>query len=114
MAVNYADGTLFVSLLFYPIAAMLGAMTGGARLTAPLFVVVSFPIGLVITHFGRKLLYWLMQPGIKRIDQIRAKWIQQIAAAPMLLLYIAMPNVIIWSGVFGTWYGCHWLARYLI
>ena len=52
MAVNHADGTMFVAVPVYPIAAGIGAARAGAGWLTPLFIVAGLAVGLCITVVG--------------------------------------------------------------
>src|SRR5579872_6226662 len=109
MAVNHADGTMFVSVVFYPIAAIVGAARAGAGWLALLFIPVGFAVGVLICWFGRKAIYAISGFGLNLTAKIQKGWIQQIAVLPFFLIYLLLPIAIVWGGVFGVYLGSMWL-----
>jgi hypothetical protein len=110
MAVNHIDGTMFVSVLFYPIAAGLGAARAGAGLFTVFFIPVGLAVGIGVTYVGRKLIYLLMDFFLSRFSNSRS-WIQWVVGGPLLILYVILPYVIVWMGIYGTWAASGWLVR---
>jgi len=114
MAVNHADGTMFTSIVFYPIAAGIGARSAGAGWLTALFVVAGIAVGIGVIYVGRKVIYPVLEFGMSRASRISTSWLQQVAAAPLLILYLLLPFMIICGGVFGLWRGSIWLVRHLL
>ena len=114
MAVNLVDGTMFVSIVFYPIAAGVGAAHAGAGWFTVLFIPVGLAAGLGINHVGRGLVYLITGFGLSCTSKLPKGWIQDVFFAPFGLLYIILPYAIIWAGVVGIWSGSVWLARYIL
>jgi hypothetical protein len=114
MAVNHADGTMFTSIVFYPIAAGIGARSAGAGWFTPLFVVAGIAVGIGIIYVGRKFIYAVLDFGMSRTSRLSPSWLQQVAAAPLLILYFLLPFVIIGGGVFGLWRGSSWLVTHVL
>jgi hypothetical protein len=56
MAVNHADGTMFVSIVFYPIAAAITAAHAGAGWFTVLFIPASLAVGVAVIYAGRKII----------------------------------------------------------
>ena len=111
MAINHGDGAMFTSIVFYPIAAGVGARSAGAGWFTPLFVVAGVAFGVVVIYVGRKIIYGVLDCGLRRSSSISTGWIQQIAAVPLMILYVVLPFVFIGGGIFGTWRGSMWLVR---
>jgi hypothetical protein len=110
MAVNHADGTLFASVLFYPVvAAMAGASAGAGWFTA-LLIPAGLALGLAVTCIGRRLIYLMMAAVVKRTWTVKG-WAEWILGVPMLVLYFTLPYSIVAAGLCGTWYGSIWLVR---
>jgi hypothetical protein len=114
MAVNHADGTLFVSILFYPTAAALAAARNGADWFTILFALAGLAFGVLVIYLGRKLVYAITHFGLYLASKIRNKWIQQVFFTPFFLLYLILPYATIWTGIMGAWYGSIWLVRHLL
>ena len=112
MAVNYADGTMFVSVPFYPLAAGMGAAKAGAGWCTIFFIPCGFAIGVGLTYLGRKLVYSIVGYGFNRTSKLPDNWIQQVAFAPFVLAYFVLPHVIIVAGCFGTWSGSMWVVEH--
>jgi len=105
---------MFTSIVFYPIAAGVSAHSAGAGWFTPLFVVAGVALGIGIIYVGRKLIYTVLDFGMSRIARISKSWVQQVAAAPLLILYLILPYAIIWGGAFGLLRGSIWLVRHLL
>ena len=105
---------MFTSIVFYPIAAGIGARSAGAGWFTPLFVVAGFAVGIGVIYVGRKLIYSVMNFGMSRSSRISSSWLQQVATAPLLLLYFVLPFAFIGGGIFGTWRGSIWLVRHFL
>jgi hypothetical protein len=114
MAINYADGTMFTSIVFYPIAAGLGARSAGAGWFTPLFIVAGVAFGVVVIYVGRKIIYGILEFGMRRTSSISPGRFQQIAVSPLVILYVVLPFVFIGGGIFGTWLGSIWLVRHIL
>ncbi|HTH49315.1 MAG TPA: hypothetical protein VMB21_17495 [Candidatus Limnocylindria bacterium] len=113
MPVNYADGTFFVSVLAYPVVAAHGAVSRGHPWAAVLVAPVGLALGLVITHFGRQLLY-LGMGAVLKFGEARKRWVQNALGLPLLGLYLALPMVIIGAGLYATHWGSGWVVRHLL
>ncbi len=105
MAVNYVDGTMFVSVIFYPIAATKAATLAGAGWFAILFVPAGLAVGVGITYVGRKLIYGVMRLHRESRLLERFAWLQWILAPPCFCLYFLLPIAIVCAGVWGTCMG---------
>ena len=114
MAVNHADGTMFVSIVFYPIAAAITAAHAGAGWFTVLFKPASLAVGVAVIYAGRKIIYSMMDFGMSRVSKAPKGWLQQVVAAPMMLLYIILPYAIVWAGVSATWFGSIWLVKHAL
>jgi hypothetical protein len=114
MAVNHADGTMFVSVLFYPIAAAIAAAHSGAGWFTVLFIPAGLAIGIGVCYMGRKLIYSLVGFGLSRTSKTSKSWIQQVAFAPFFVLYMILPYAIGWAGISGTWFGSIWLVKHML
>jgi hypothetical protein len=114
MAVNHADGQFFLSVLFYPVAAIVGAVHGGAGWLAVFLAPASLVVGIGMCKYGRGLIYSILGTGLSRGSRIKSRWIQSIAVLPYLILYVVLPMVIAWGGVFGIWAGSVWLAKHVV
>jgi hypothetical protein len=100
MAVNHADGTMFVSVIFYPIAATKAALSVGAGWWALLFIPTGLAVGVAIAYVGRKLIYVMMRPVMESRRLKRSKgWVQWIVGGPVVLLYIMLPYAIVGAGI---------------
>lgn len=114
MAVNHADGTMFVSVIFYPIAATKAALSAGAGWWALLFIPAGLAVGVAIAYLGRKLIYAIMRPVMESGLERSKSWVQWILDAPLFLLYIILPYAIVGAGVWSTWLGSIWLVRHAL
>ena len=113
MAVNHADGTIFTSVLFCPIAAGAGAAHAGAGWLTVLFVPVGLAVGLGIFRFGRGPVYAITQFGLSRTSRMPKGWIQQLFILPFLLVYMILPLATVWGAAYGVFMGSNWLVRHL-
>lgn len=113
MAVNHADGTLFFSVMFYPIAAGKAAIGAQAGWFTILFVAVSIPFGIAINAGGRKLIYFGMNMILGMEPEKRSMWFQWLIGGPALLVYFVLPYAIVGAGVYATWLSTVWLVRHL-
>ena len=105
MAVNHADGTLFVSVPMYPIVGTYAAFIAGARWSLPVFLVAGLAFGVCIVTASRFALY----RGMKHIldSQVMRNangWPALIAGPPLMLVYIAFPYAVTALGFFLTFY----------
>jgi hypothetical protein len=92
MAVNHADGTMFVSVLFYPIAAGLAATSARAGWFTILFVAAGVPVGVAIAFLGRQLIYLLMGFFLRRFPpETTSTWVSWVVGGPLFLAYIILP-----------------------
>ena len=114
MAVNHADGTLFFSLILYPLAAGKAALEAHAGWWAVLFIVVSIPFGIAVNFSGRKLVYSSTHLLMGQEGTSRARWIQCLLAGPVLLTYFFLPLAIVGAGLWATWFGTLWAVRHLL
>jgi hypothetical protein len=114
MAVNHVDGTMFASVVFYPIVATKAAVSAGAGWFAVLFIPGGLVVGAAIAYIGRKLIYAMMRPVVQRgLDRCSA-WVEWIVGYPLLLLYMILPFAIVVAGVWTTWFGSIWLVRHAL
>lgn len=113
MAINHADGTLFFSVILYPIAAGVGAAHAGASWLTIFFVPIGLAIGAGIIYIGRKLVYFISEYGLDCISKMSKGWVRQVVTAPFFLLYVLLPLVIVWGGVYGIWSGSIWLVQHV-
>ena len=113
MAVNYADGFMFASIVMYPIIAGKAALSQGFSWLMLLFLPLSICIGIVVIYLGRKLTYGILGPCVKRIERMTV-WIQYILGTPLLLLYFVLPLAITGAGLYCTWIGSMWLVQNII
>ncbi len=114
MAVNHADGTLFASLLVYPIAAAYAAFGAGARWTAPLFFVAGLATGALIVIASRFVLYSVMGRVLtSKVMQDENGWPAWIVGTPLLIAYLAFPIAITCAGLYMTWLASDWAANTL-
>ena len=60
MAVNHVDGTLLCSVILFPVAAVVGAVSAGAGGLAVFFIPISLPVGCAVAYAGRKTIYGMM------------------------------------------------------
>src|ERR1700728_4823766 len=104
MAVNHADGMLFVSIIYYPIAAGVAAAHAGAGGFAVLFIPAGLAFGALVIYVGRKLVYSITGFALSRAAKLPKGWIQQVLFAPFFLLYMILPVAIPCAGVAGTWF----------
>jgi len=110
MAVNHADGTLFVSVAFYPLAAAAAATTVGAKWFAVLFIPLGLASGLIVTFAARRLLRAGMHRVVERNPESRSRpsW---LAGGLLLIAYLAFPYLVIGIGLYLTWHGSIWLVQ---
>ena len=113
MAVNHADGMMFASVVFYPIVATKAALSADAGWIAAFFIPAGLAVGVGVTYVGRKIIYSMMECGLKRTEAFKG-WVQQIVGMPMLLLYLILPLAIPGAGIYGTWLGSVWLVRRIL
>ena len=111
MAVNLADGFLFVSVLFYPISAAKAAASVGAGWFSILFVPLGLATGFAVTFVARKILYLTMEYVLRHTNTQKG-WIQAVVGAPLLLGYMVFPFVVIAGGLYATWFGTIWVVRW--
>lgn len=112
MAVNHADGQLFLSVPVYPVAAIVGSVYGGASWLAVILAPASLLVGIGVCKYGRSLVYSIIGSGLGRSSQIKIRWIQSVAMFPYFLIYMILPVAIAWGGVFCVWTGSVWLAKH--
>lgn len=113
MAVNHADGFIFTSVIFCPIAAGVGAAHAGAGLLTLIFIPAGFAVGYGIFRFGRAPVYAITGFGMSRVSKLPRGWIQWVVTLPFFLVYMFLPMVIVWSAAFGVFFGSNWLVRHL-
>jgi hypothetical protein len=127
MAVNLADGNLFVSMLLYPVVAMSAAFAAGARAFALLIFIAAFPIGYWYVMVTRAAFYWILRRLGKLLtgkypeeyepdpkdDQIGRVLLSWIVGMPLLLLYVGGPLAIIFAGIEGTRFSTSWIVTHL-
>ena len=113
MAINHADGMIFTSVIFCPIAAGAGAAHAGAGWLTVFFIPIGLAVGIGIFRFGRAPVYAITGFGMNRASKL-PRCFQPVIALPFLLVYIILPLVIVWGAVFGVWAGSIWLVRHLL
>lgn len=113
MAVNHADGILFVSVMFYPFAAGKAAIDVQAGWFTILFVAVSIPFGIAINAGGRELIYFGLNIILGKEPEKRSKWFQWLFGGPAFLIYFVLPYAVVGAGVYATWLSTVWLVRHL-
>ena len=111
MAVNHADGTMLISLPFYPIAAAIGAAGAGAGWFSLLFIPAGLAIGMGLIYLGRKMVYSIVGYGLRRASKLPNTWIRQIFFAPFFLLYFILPLANVSAGVFGLCIASSWVVE---
>ena len=114
MAINHADGQLFVSVPFYPIAAGVGAAQAGAGWFTVLFIPIGLAIGMGACWVGRGIVYSVVGFGMNRSSRVRNRGMQTVAVLPFFVLYMVLPIAIAWGGIFGVWAGSRWLVSHLV
>ena len=114
MAVNHADGTMFTSMVFCPIAAGVGAAHAGAGWFTVFFIPVGLAVGVGIFRFCRQPVYAITGFGMSFASKMSKGWIQQVVSLPFFLLYMILPLAIVWGAVFGIWAGSIWLVRHVL
>ena len=111
MAVNHADGTLFASVLMYPIAAAYAAFVAGARWTTPLFSLAGLATGVLVVIASRFVLYSAMGRVLKsKMMQDENGWAAWIVGGPLMLAYLAFPVAITCAGLYLTYHASVWAA----
>ena len=105
---------MFVSVVFYPIAAGVGAAHAGAGWLTVFFVPLGLALGIGIICIGRILIYSITRFGVSCVSKMRRNWMQQVFVVPFLLFNVISPYAIICAGVFGIWLGSIWLVRQLL
>ena len=100
---------MFVSVLFFPVAAAVGAHSAGAGWFTALFVPFGLAIGCAVAYAGRKLIYGVLGFAMKTPKG----WMQHVVSVPVMILYIILPYAIVWIGVLDTWYGSIWLVKHI-
>lgn len=114
MAVNHADGTMFVSIVFYPIAAGLAATAARAGWFSFIFVIASVPFGALVIYLGRKFIYWMTENVLKRVPEDISTLASWFVVGPFFLAYLILPFAFIGAGVFGTWFGTIWVVKHIL
>jgi hypothetical protein len=114
MAINHADGTMFTSMVFCPIAAGVGAAHAGAGWLTFFFIPVGLAVGVGIFRFCRQPVYSVTGLGMSLARKMPKGWIQQVVCLPFFLLYMILPLGIVWGAVFGLWAGSIWLVRHAL
>src|SRR5262249_32550826 len=97
MAMSHVDFTMQVLLLACPVAAAVGAYQAGAGWLTVLFVPIGLTIGVAGTWIGRRLVYAYTWIVIRGCERITPEWVQGIIGAPFLIIYIALPVLIIYA-----------------
>lgn len=114
MAVNYADGIMFVSVLFYPIAAGKGAIqAGGGFLSTCILTVFGAVIGIGTILIGRSFVYLIVGSGLRCAEKIRSEALKQVFFAPFFVFYLAVPPAIIAMTFFGIKAASSWCITHL-
>ncbi|MGV3660877.1 MAG: hypothetical protein ACO1TE_11865 [Prosthecobacter sp.] len=114
MPVNHADGTLFVSVIFYPFAAAKAGMEAQAGWITILVVAASILFGIAINYAGRKVIYAGMDLLLGKNPDDRSKWFQWLVGGPAFVAYMVLPYAIIGAGLYATWFGTIWAVRHLL
>jgi hypothetical protein len=114
MPVNYADGTMFSSIVLYPIVAANAAISAHAGWFTIGLVAASLPVGFAVIATGRKLLYSILDPCMRALPDERHRWLQWIIGGPLLLAYILLPLAFTASGLCGVWLGTTWLVQHVL
>jgi hypothetical protein len=114
MPVNYADGTMFSSMVSYPIVAANAAISAHAGWFTIGLVAASLPVGFAMIVTGRKLLYAILDPCVRILPDERHKWLQWIVGGPLLLTYIFLPLAFTASGLCSLWFGTAWLVQHAL
>lgn len=114
MPVNHADGTLFFSVILYPLAAGKAAIDAHAGWFTILFVAVSIPFGIAVNFAGRKLVYSCTEFLLGKEPDSRSKWLQWLVAGPAVVTYVVLPYAIVGAGLWATWFGTIWAVRRLL
>jgi hypothetical protein len=114
MAINHADGVIATSVVFCPVAAVAGAAHAGAGWFAVLFMPAGVAVGVGIFRFGRRPVYSIAGFGMSQSSKMPKRWIQRVVALPFLLLYMILPLLIAWGGVFCVCAGTVWLVRHVL
>lgn len=121
MAVNHADGTLFISILFYPCAATWAAVHVGAGWWSPVFFLVACPLGYYYVMWSRGAFYWTLD-RIVRITSGRSMddfavdesppgfWMSWIVGPPLMVFYLLGPWVIVFCGIVATGIATVWIV----
>jgi hypothetical protein len=112
MAVNHADGTLILSVLFYPVAAVIGAASAGAGWLAFFFIPMGLVAGGAVAYASRKFIYGILGFAMNRASKVSPGWVKQMVALPVMILYLLLPYAFVWTGVLDTWYGSIWLVQH--
>ena len=111
MAINHADGTLFVSVLFYPVAATAAAVSAGAKWFAPFFIPAGLVIGMLVTFFARRALYATMEQLFDGNGEYESGWRESTIGAALMLLYVIYPYAVIGVALYATWHGSIWVVK---
>jgi hypothetical protein len=114
MPVNHVDGTLFVSVLFYPFAAGKAALDAQAGWLAILPIIVSIPFGIAVNAGGRRIIYAGMDALMGTWPDNPSKWFQWLVEGPALLAYIVLPYAVFGAGLCATWFGSIWLVKHVL
>jgi hypothetical protein len=114
MAVNHADGTLFLSVLLYSVAAVVRAVSAGAGWLAFFFIPLGLVVGGTVAYTDRKLICGILGLALPPAAKVSQGWLKQLAALPVMILYILLPCAFVWAGLLDTWYGSLWLVQHPI
>ena len=115
MAVNYADGMLFGSVLIYPCTATYTAYHAGVRGMLPCFFAVGLLTGIYYVAVSRALLYLGLDFYLQLTTSLdESRWKAVAAGIPFMLFYLASPPAIIVAGMFlisrSSWWAASTLA----
>ena len=91
MAVNHVDGTMFASVIFYPVAAAIGAGQANVGWLAVFFIPAGLAFGVGVIYVGRKLIYSIIGFGMVCMAKLPEGWLQQVVGLPFFLLYFTLP-----------------------
>ena len=114
MAVNNIDGPMFVSVVFYPIAAGVGAAHAGAGWFTVFFIAFGFVVGIGVIYIGRKLIYSIGEFGLSFASKMPTGWVQQVLFLPFFLFCMISPYAIVYGTILGVWSGSIWMVKHLL
>jgi hypothetical protein len=113
MAVAHPDVIFISGVIFFPIAAGVGAFVGGAIWFTVAFSVGGLIVGLTICHLGRKLTWSIFNAGMLLGERMKA-WAQQVVCFLVLLFFFIFPVASVGAAAAGTLLASVWLAKHVI